>query len=181
MTNTHHSVDQKIRIGDIVVGETISQIGIVVKDLQRAMETYWRTLRIGPWKVYTFTPPALREPMIRGKPVEYSMRLALTQMGAVQLELIEPLEGPSIYKEHLTAKGEGLHHIQSRPENVDEVLVAFQEIGIDVLMSGKMGNGAFYYMDTESLLGLIFEVVKRGGTGVPPEATYPPQQSSKQS
>jgi hypothetical protein len=128
-----------MRIGDFVVGDTISQIGIVVTNLQGAMETYWRTLRIGPWKVYTFAPPVLREPMIRGKPVEYSMRLALAQM----------------------------------PENVDEVLVAFQERGVDVLMSGKVGDGAFYYLDTESLLGLIFEVVKPRRTGLSPETTYP--------
>jgi selenophosphate synthetase-related protein len=91
----------------------------------------------------------------------------------MQLELIEPLEGPSIYTEHLASKGEGLHHIQSRPENVDEVLAAFQERGVDVLMSGKVGDGAFYYLDTESLLGLIFEVVKPRRTGLSPETTYP--------
>ena len=108
--------------------------------------------------------------MIRGKPVYYSMRLALTQIGYVQLELIEPLEGPSIYKEHLAEKGEGLHHIQSRPENVDDALAAFKEMGIDILMSGKFGKGAFYYMDTEPILGLIYEVVKRGGTGMPSSA-----------
>ena len=158
----------------IKVGE-ISQVAIVVRDLQKAMENYWKTLGIGPWRVYTYAPPTLREPMIRGKLVHYSMRLALAQVGQIQMELIEPLEGPSIYKEFLAKKGEGLHHIQSRVENVDETLAALKKMGIDILMSGKFGEGEFYYMDTEPILGIIYELVKRR-TRPPPEAIYPPHQ-----
>jgi len=159
----------KIKVGEI------SQVAVVVKDLRKAMENYWKTLGIGPWNIYTFEPPALREPMIRGKPIHYSMRLALAQVGSVQLELIEPLEGPSIYKEFLANKGEGLHHIQSKVEDVGDQLAAFKELGIDVLMSGKFGEGEFYYMDTEPVLGIIYEIVRRRGKREPPEATYPPR------
>jgi 4-hydroxyphenylpyruvate dioxygenase-like putative hemolysin len=102
------------------------------------------------------------------------MRLAIAQVGSLQLELIEPLEGPSVYKEFLAEKGEGLHHIQSRIENVDETLAAFKEMGINILMSGKFGEGEFYYMDTEPVLGTVYELVKRR-TRPPPEATYPPK------
>lgn len=161
-------VDQlKLKVG------AISQVAIVVFNLQKAMETYWRLLGLGPWSIYTFAPPALREPMIRGKPVNYSMKLAMTLMGSLQLELIEPLEGPSIYKEFLAKKGEGLHHIQSQTEKMQDVLQTFQEFGIPVLMSGKIGKAEFYYMDTEPFLGFIYEVVKGAGA-LPIEETYPP-------
>ena len=98
----------KIRIGDIY------QIGIVVKDIQRAVERYWKTLGVGPWRIYRIEPPTLGEVFVRGKPVVISIRAAFAQSGPVQLELIEPLEGPSIYREFLAEKGEGLHHVQSR-------------------------------------------------------------------
>lgn len=159
----------KIRVGEI------SQIGVVVKDLKKALENYWKTLGIGPWRIYTFAPPALREPMIRGKPVPYSMRLALTEIGPIQYELIEPLEGPSIYKEFLASKGEGLHHIQSGFDDVASKLTEFKRIGINVLMSGKFGGGEFYYMDTEPILGTIYEIVKRRSTEIPAEDIYPHQ------
>jgi hypothetical protein len=42
-------------------------------------------------------------------------------------------------------------------------------------MSGKYGEGAFYYMDTEPILGIIYEIVNIGGTKIPPEAIYPPE------
>jgi len=140
---------QPIKMGDL------TQVGMVVKDLQESMERYWKLLGIGPWNIYTYAPPMLREATVRGKRVEYSMRLALCMAGPVQLELIQPLEGPSIYVEHLAEKGEGLHHIQSRVENIEEVLAAFEKNGIKVLMSGKYGDGEFYYLDTEPVIGRL--------------------------
>ena len=90
-----------IKLGDVL------QVGLVVRDLKKSMETYWTLLGIGPWKIYTYAPPMLCEATLRGTRTEYSMRIACAQAGPTQLELIEPLNGPSIYKEHLAAKGEG--------------------------------------------------------------------------
>jgi 4-hydroxyphenylpyruvate dioxygenase-like putative hemolysin len=105
------------------------------------------------------------------------MRLAIAQVGALQVELIQPLEGPSIYKEFLAERGEGLHHLQSRVNDIAKPLAAFSEQGIGVLMSGKFGEGEFYYLDTERLFGFTYEVVKRR-TRPAPEATYPPDSAS---
>lgn len=157
-----------IRLGDVL------QVGLVVRELQRSMETYWKLLGIGPWKIYTYAPPMLRETMVRGTRAKYSMRIACAQAGPTQLELIQPLDGPSIYVEHLQAKGEGLHHIQSRIEsNIQDVVAAFARIGIGVLMSGKFGEGEFYYLDTEPTLGVIYEIFQRKSRPAP-EAVYPP-------
>ena len=158
-----------IKLGDVL------QVGLVVRDLQKSMATYWSLLGIGPWKIYTYAPPALRETTVRGTHTAYSMRIAHAQAGPTQLEMIEPLDGPSIYKEHLAAKGEGLHHIQSRVEsNIHEVLTAFASRGIGVLMGGKFGEGEFYYVDTEPTLGVIYEIFQRKSRPAP-EAVYPPE------
>ncbi len=159
-----------IRLGDVL------QIGLVVRNLEKSMEAFWRLLAIGPWSIYTYEPPMLRDGTVRGRRVDYAMRIAITQAGPTQLELIQPLYGPSIYAEHLETKGEGLHHIQSRVENIEEVLAAFDRIGIGVLMSGKFGEGEFYYMDTEPTLGVIYEIFRRK-TRPAPHAVYPPPAS----
>lgn len=158
---------QPIKLGDVI------QVGLVVKDLRESMERYWQLLGIGPWNIYTYAPPMLREATVRGKRVDYSMRLAHTMAGPVQIELIQPLEGPSIYTEHLAQKGEGLHHIQSRVENIEEVVAAFKKLTIGVLMSGKFGEGEFYYFDTEPVIGVIYEIFRRKSRPAP-EAVYPP-------
>ena len=157
---------QPIKLGEVL------QAAIVVRDLQKAMERYWRMFGIGPWRIYTYAPPRLPECMVRGRRVDYAMRLALASAGPTQLELIQPLEGPSIYHEFLAAKGEGLHHVQSNIENIEEVLVACRAAGIEVLMSGRFGEGEFYYLDTERLLGFTYEIVRRKSRPEP-EATYP--------
>jgi hypothetical protein len=115
----------------------------------------------------------LREATVRGQPVDYSMRVADAQAGPTQLELIQPLDGPSIYVEHLRERGEGLHHVQSRIENnIQDVLAALARIGIGVLMSGKFGEGEFYYLDTEPTLGVIYEIFQRSSRPAP-DAVYP--------
>ncbi|MDA4137149.1 MAG: VOC family protein [Thaumarchaeota archaeon] len=149
----------KMKIGGIC------QIGIVVRDLQKATDNYWATLGIGPWMTLRIEPPLLRDLTLRGKPVEASMLAAIAQSGSIQLELIEPLEGPSIWKEFLDERGEALHHVQSLVQDPDAALAAFKESGIDVLMSGRIGDSIFYYMDTEPLLGTIYEFVGRTAPG----------------
>jgi len=151
----------------------ISQVAVVVEDLKKTIENYWQILGIGPWKIYTFAPPELKEMTIRGKPVDYSMKFAETTVGNVIIEVIEPMEGPSIYKEFLEEKGGGPHHIACyKVEDVQKTLNAFKEMGIDVLQSGKFHDVEFYYLDTEKVFGAILEVVKEGRIR-PPDAIYP--------
>jgi methylmalonyl-CoA/ethylmalonyl-CoA epimerase len=145
----------KIKIG------AICQIGIVVKDLRKAVDNYWEQLGIGPWMTMRIEPPLLRDVTLRGKPVQASMMAAIAQSGSIQLELIQPLEGPSIWKEFLEERGGGVHHVQSLDQDPKAVLAAFKEMGVDVLMSGRIGDNIFYYMDTEPLLGTIYELIGR--------------------
>lgn len=152
------------------------QICLVVKDLQRTMEKFWSILGIGPWIVYTYAPPKLTGTTLHGKPQEYSMKLALATHGDVQWEIVEPLEGPSIYKEFLEEKGEGLHHVQFAVDDFDDAVKAFEENGMPVMMTGAFGGGSFAYMDTEGELNMIAELVRpRTGERPPPEQVYPPQ------
>ncbi len=150
------SVVPKLKISEI------SQIGIVVRDLRKAVDNYWMTFGIGPWQVVKMEPPILREVTLRGKPVGTSMLAAVAQSGNIQLELIQPLDGPSIWKEFLEGRGEGLHHVQPLVQDPKVVLAALREMGVNVLMSGKIGDNVFHYMDTEPLLGIICEVIDTG-------------------
>jgi methylmalonyl-CoA/ethylmalonyl-CoA epimerase len=146
----------KIKIDGII------QIGIVVRNIKKVADNYWTTFGIGPWQIVRMEPPILREVTLRGKPVETSMLAAIAQNGSLQIELIQPLEGPSIWKEFLEEKGEGLHHVQAHVQDPKAVLTAFREMGVEALMSGKIGNNIFYYMDTQPLLGIIYEFIDTG-------------------
>lgn len=153
--------------------EEISQVAVVVNDLKKTIENYWHMLGLGPWEIYICAPPELKEMTIRGKSVNYSMKFAETTIGGVILEVIEPMEGPSIYKEFLEERGEGPHHIACyKARDVQKALSAFKDMGIEVLQSGKIDEVEFYYLDTEKIFGVILEIVKTGKIRAP-DAIYP--------
>jgi methylmalonyl-CoA/ethylmalonyl-CoA epimerase len=164
---------EKVKIKQVL------QIGVVVNDLQEAMERYWNVFGIGPWQIYTFAPPFVKETILRGKPVPYTMRLALAQVGNIEWELIQPLEGPSVYKEFLKQKGGGLHHVACDVGDYDQAVSALKKHGIGIAMSGTTPVDTFAQMDTEKKLFAGFEIYKRTADFElpPPEATYPPSGS----
>jgi 4-hydroxyphenylpyruvate dioxygenase-like putative hemolysin len=139
-----------------VAVKEVLQVCVVVKDVEQTMENYQRVVGIGPWKVFTVGPPTLSG-TLRGKPEAYSMKIALARVGDIAWELIEPLEGPSIYREFLEQKGEGLHHIKFAVDDHDKSVAEFAGHGIGVLMGGAMESRGYSYMDTESVLGFILE------------------------
>lgn len=161
---------EKVKIKEVL------QIAVVVKDLQKAMKHYWDVFGIGPWRIFTFQPPFLSKTTVRCKPEQYTMKIAVTQIGNINWELIEPLTGPSIYKEFLEQKGEGLHHIACATEDYDQTVTTLKKHGIGILMGGSTPVDSYAYMDTEKALGAIIEIYKRPAEFkmIAPEAVYPP-------
>jgi hypothetical protein len=71
----------------------IAQVGLVVKDLEKAVEAYWKLFGIGPWHFYTYGKPLVKRMSYRGRPAEHKMRVALAWLGPLRIELIQILEG----------------------------------------------------------------------------------------
>src|SRR5437879_11712064 len=88
----------------------IIQLAHVVADIDAAMKNYYATVCYVPWSVYEFKAPLLRESMYRGKPAEHEYLVAVTWVNGVQLELMQPLSGYSIYNEYLEKNKGGFHH-----------------------------------------------------------------------
>ena len=150
----------------------INQIAIVVKDLEEVAENYWNILGIGPWTIFNWEAPLVFDRTYHGKPARARERIALTQVGNVQLELLQPVEGPSIYADWIAEQGEGLHHLNFLVDDVDEIARIFTAEGFPSLQSGKYGaterQGAFNYFDIKPLR-TIWEPVHVGEkTGAPP-------------
>ena len=163
----------------MLANRTINQVALVVEDLDEAVRRYWERFGIGPWRIYTYQAPLLKQMTYRGRPHVYRMRLALAQMGDVMIELIQPLSDENVYVEHLRQKGPGLHHIGVVVPSVDDAVGDAERSGFRVLQSGRghglRGDGAFAYMDTEDVLGMIVEFIEFPKERVAPEAVYPPR------
>jgi methylmalonyl-CoA/ethylmalonyl-CoA epimerase len=155
----------------------ISQIAVVCNDLQKTMEQYTRLLGWGPWNVYRHEPPRLNHTERDGQPVEYTMLGAETHVGEMGFELLQPLEGPSIYRDWLDTHGEGLHHVAVMLHDFEESTTLkqkFAEVGAKVLMGGRIGETIeFYYLDTEPSLKIILESGSGHAIDLVPDYVYP--------
>ena len=165
------------RVGSMTVKE-ICQTALVVSDLRHSIQQFHEILGLSPWKVYTYAPPKLRDTFVRGKPEPFSMKVAFASVGSITLELIQPLEGNSIYREFLESHGDGLHHIASFTiDDMDKAIAPLEGRGVKVLQRGRYitddYEAIFAYMDTEKTIGTIFEFLKVTGKRPPPEETYP--------
>jgi methylmalonyl-CoA/ethylmalonyl-CoA epimerase len=156
----------------------IKQIALVVEDVDKAMEAYWRVLGIGPWDVRHFTPESVRDFHVGGSPVEedFDFICAVTWVGDVEFELIQPIKGPNIYWDFLSRRGPGLHHIKDvMPDSeIPAALEAFRKRGINVMQTGWIDDDVHYYLNTEAELGLVYEIGNGGRIG-PPDRRFPPE------
>jgi methylmalonyl-CoA/ethylmalonyl-CoA epimerase len=161
-------------------GTHISQVAMVVKDLDATMKMLHETLGWGPWNVYEHVPPKLHHQELHGEPANYSMLGAEceVQPGLV-FELVQPLDGPSIYKEWLEEHGEGVQHIacmMHSQEDSDTFKKKWAERGAKVMMGGRIGDTIeFYYLDTEPMLKFILESGSGHAIDLTPSRVYPPQ------
>jgi len=170
------TVTSETTLSNSFVGETI-QVCVVSRDIRRTMEGYVK-LGIGPWRVYTFSPDTVINATYRGKPEKYSMRLALTMTGGTMWEIIQPLDGPSIYKEFLEAHGEGIHHVAFNCPgmSMEQRDAEFAKRGAKLIQSGVWrGVVPYAYYETEGLTTTTFEtfIIPTDKPLPDPEEWYP--------
>ncbi|WP_196510425.1 VOC family protein [Nostoc sp. NZL] len=142
--------------------DQIYKIGIITHDLDKTVRNYVERLGIAPWKVYNLQSPRLSETKIHGKNVNLSVRIAVTYVGNTLLEIVQPLDGISIYHDLLDKHGEGVHYIGVASEklNFSELIKHFNKLGYSIAMEGKLENAYhFAYLDTKSVAKMMIEVI----------------------
>jgi len=145
----------------------INQIGIVVNDVEQVAKNYWDILGIGPWTILDWQTPLVHGRKYHGQSAWSREKLATAQVGNVQLELLQPVEGPSLYRDWLLEHGEGLHHLMFLVDDADETFAVLENEGFPCMASGKFvaQGGAetrYGYFDIQPLR-TIFEPVQFGG------------------
>ena len=150
------------------------QIAQVVEDIDKAMKHYWEDFGIGPWDIYEYGPETVRDSMYRGKPNTQHYALAVTWVGPIQYELMQPLDGYSIYNEFIEKHGYGLQHVKLYYKDCAKAVKEYEEKGYAVIQSGKIGDDEFYYLESVDKLGAVLELGNAGEIP-PPNRTYPAQ------
>jgi Glyoxalase/Bleomycin resistance protein/Dioxygenase superfamily. len=128
-------------------------ICIVVKDIEKT-KNYYESIGIGPWTEY---PPLVEYTKLNviDEKGFFATRFVYTKIGDLQLQLVQPGEGKTIYKEFLEKKGEGVFHIGFEVADIDTVDKQLTENGLNILASGRRDDGSgFSYYDTRQHAGV---------------------------
>jgi len=139
------------------------QYGFLVPDLVAATRAWSALVGDGDWSVYTYGPECMPRMTFRGQPGGFRIRIALSSTRP-EIELIELLDGPSIYHEWVAEHGYGLHHVGYFVQSIAEVTAAPEFADLEMIQSGygfgADGDGGFAYFDTTDQLGVAFELIE---------------------
>lgn len=126
----------------------VHHVGIAVRDTAAALRFYSEAL--GLPVVKSEDAPA------RG------VRLTLLAVGGGYLELVQPTTAESPFAQHIAERGEGLHHVALRTDDVNALAVALRDKGVQLQdaepregLTGRLSRLAPKAMD-----GAVLEVVE---------------------
>lgn len=141
----------------------VEQLAFVVKDLDAAAESYCKLLGVEKPPIIESGAGEITKVVYRGQSTEGRSRYMFINTPLLQLELIEPGDSPSTWKEHLETCGEGVHHISFVVKDLDEKVKLLEDMGYPVIQIGNFynGKGKYAYMDTTSDFKVIIELLER--------------------
>lgn len=152
-----------------------AQIGAVVEDIDRTMHALSDIFGIGPFRVIMW-PPDDRADTQReyyGEPASFTARMAFADLGPIELELIEPISGKSIWSDFLKEHGEGIHHVRFNVSDTEPVIAYLADHGIGVSQSGSgLRPGTNWAnLATRDKVGFTIEIMNalRGTDGRTPQ------------
>jgi methylmalonyl-CoA/ethylmalonyl-CoA epimerase len=103
------------------VFELIDHVGVAVSDLERATALYEGTFGM---------------PVVHGETVEsQGVEAVLLEVGGGHVELLRPLGPDTVVGRFIAKRGEGLHHVAYRVEDIDATLARLKGAGVELIDS----------------------------------------------
>ena len=138
------------------------QIGVIVKNMDEAKARVAQFLGMPEPNAVDAGEYSITKTVYRGQPApEAASKLAFFELGNIQLELIEPNEAPSTWREHLEKHGEGMHHLGYQVKDIFKSMEDMKNAGYELTQFGYYGdgNGAYAYYDCTKELKCYIELL----------------------
>jgi catechol 2,3-dioxygenase-like lactoylglutathione lyase family enzyme len=133
---------------------TLHHLSLVVRDINAAVR-FLESVGIGPFTEY---PPMAEYTRLNvpDQDAFFDTRIRCAQIGPVQLQLVQPGKGRSIYRDFLEKNGEGVFHLGFVVPDIDAAEAEAKGMGLAVISSGRRENGSgFSYFDTADTCGVV--------------------------
>ncbi|NWG19467.1 MAG: VOC family protein [Chloroflexi bacterium] len=143
------------------LGSTVVvQVAITVPDIDAAASAWAALLGVPKPPIMITDPLEQAHTEYRGAPTPARAKLAFFRLGQVSLELIEPIDGPSTWKDGLDAHGPSLHHIAFQIKGMNEQLAILAAHGASLVQRGEYTGGRYAYVDGTARLGAVIELLE---------------------
>ena len=129
----------------------IDHIGIAVKSLTDAIKVYEDAMGL---KVAGYDQVD-----------DQGVRVAMLNIGESRIELLEPTGPDSPIEKFMTKRGEGIHHIAVRVDDIDDALERLRASGVRLIDSvPRRGahNTRVAFIHPSSTHGVLLELVEHG-------------------
>jgi 4-hydroxyphenylpyruvate dioxygenase-like putative hemolysin len=158
--NEHQDTD-KTNNANVLDWTSTYQVGVVVHDIDRAV-AFYEALGIGPFTENGSATAIERH--VHGKLSPSTVvQGRVAPMGDLELELLSPVNGPSVQSEWLESRGEGVIHVCARTDDLDAVISEMERRGFPAASAGTFANGErFAYFDTREVGGVFLEFMQPG-------------------
>lgn len=142
--------------------DIVRQVGIIVHDIERTARRFSAVLGVPMPNILTTLGYDVARTTYKGQRCDATAKLAFFDFGQVQVEMIQPDEKPSVWRDWLDANGEGAQHIAFRVENTQRAVDHLAKFGIGILQQGLYsdGGGMYTYMDSQAQLGTTLELLE---------------------
>ncbi|AEH51573.1 methylmalonyl-CoA epimerase [Pseudothermotoga thermarum DSM 5069] len=145
----------------ILGADVLVQIGIVVKDIEKTAKDYAEFFGVEVPQIIETDEWEKAHTEYNGHPTKARAKLVFFKnFKNIEIELIQPNENPSTWREFLDKHGEGIHHVAILVKNMDEKLESLKKIGIGVLQKGDYEGGRYAYVNSVEKLKFILELLE---------------------
>lgn len=142
--------------------KNLIQISLVVKDIEKAAKAWSEIFGVEMPKISRLPAPEECQIYYRGKKTATRAKIACISLGQITIELTEPDEMDSSWKEYMEKhNGNGVHHLGfsvGSDENRDKVVKMLEDRGIGVRHYGYYPGGSYTFVDSEDQLGVILNI-----------------------
>lgn len=150
-------------MSELIKAKRIKQIAFVVRDLEASSKRFAEMFGMPIPKIMETNNYELIKTEYRGEPSkEAAQRTAFFSFENIQVELIEPNEHPSTWREFLDTHGEGIHHLAFESDDTEADIKKFEEKGMGLLQKGTFKNqgGRYAYLDTDKEAHFTVELLE---------------------
>lgn len=157
-------MELNVKIKEILECGSFCQVGYIVKDIEESKKRFAALFGCAVPASIDCGKYEVTKTVYKGRPAPAAacMMAFFKLSSGVQMELIQPNEAPSIWREYLNEKGEGIHHIAFQCINMDAVISDCEEAGMTLVQRGQYGDasGQYAYLDSNNDYKCMIELLE---------------------